>query len=663
MAAPTVSTRQAVAVGLGTLVVAEVIVSWALAVSVGWDWHEASNTYVVTNGLMGLAFGVCGSVIARHRPGNPIGWLFVADGIGHATSALAVPLTAILVDHHAPLVAQRLGSTVFAWSWPWSIGLFLPLALMLFPDGRLPSPRWRPVAIAIIATSPLFTIELGTDPVAAIGDVPLGYLTLGSHDALNPIWTASELRTLLALVVATSALVVRYRRADSTVREQLQWLLLATMTAVVLIVPWSFVAGTPIVVLFAIPLIPISVALAIVRHQLLDIRFVVSRAVAWLVLSLGVVASYVLLISLLDTFISTRVSGSIVATVIIALLVTPVLPRLQRLVDRAMYGDRNDPVRVVSRVGDHLHRGSASSLGEVADSIREALRVPYVAVWAEHKIVGEAGALADGQAHDIPLTYGSAVVGRLSVGLRPGERKLTRPDQEALRLVASSVAVAVHAITLAAALKVSRERLVAAREEERRRLRRDLHDGLGPLLTGLALTADAAANLQLDDPKKTSTLLQTVRSESRTVIADVRRLVDNLRPPALDQLGLVGALKQRADQLSMQSNGRRIDLSLVAPDDLPTLPAALEVATYRIATEALTNVVRHSKGSMAEVTLTCGDQLEVQVIDNGASIETWCPGVGLQGMRERADELGGRFEAGPSTSGGRVYASFPLGAV
>jgi signal transduction histidine kinase len=140
----------------------------------------------------------------------------------------------------------------------------------------------------------------------------------------------------------------------------------------------------------------------------------------------------------------------------------------------------------------------------------------------------------------------------------------------------------------------------------------------------------------------------------------VRRLVDDLRPGDLDELGLLGALRRRADQLSRRADGTAVTVEVLAPEQLPTLPAAVEVAAYRIATEALTNVARHARASRAALTLRCGAELEVEVTDDGLA-HGWTAGVGLRGMAERAAEVGARFEAGPSALGGRVYAAIPLG--
>jgi signal transduction histidine kinase len=621
---------------------------------VGWDWQDLVDTFVLTNGLMGLTFGLCGAVIAWHRPSNPIGWLFIADGIGHATTAVTTPISQLLADGDAPMVAQRLVITLSMWSWPWSIGLFLPLSLLLFPTGRLLSPRWRWAAIGIVVTSPLFVLEMAGEGSAPNEGLPPGYLTIPSYDALQPLWTITELRNLVALLLAITCLTIRYRRADEMGRRQLLWLLLASVVAILFMAPWSFIAGTPILVLLAIPLIPVAVAIAIVRYQLLDIRLVVSRALTWALLSLVAVGAYAALAGILGSLISSQVGRSAAITVLVALIIAPILPRLQQLVDRALYGDRRDPARVASRVGEQLSAG----LPGVVASIRSALRLPYVALAVDDTIVASDGT-APANVVPLELEYGGTAVASLNIGLRSGESELSSADRNVLGLVAVPLAVAVHATRLSAELQSSREKLISAREEERRRLRRDLHDGLGPTLTGIAFTADAAANLIDTDTDQARNLLSTLRSDTRMAIADVRRLVDDLRPPALDELGLVGALRQRADQLSFRADGASIRVD-VSADGLPALPAALEVAAYRIATEALTNIVKHSHATYAVLALRCDTDLEIEVTDDGPPNGEWPPGVGLHAMRERAAELGGRFEAGPSPGGGVVRASFPL---
>jgi signal transduction histidine kinase len=213
---------------------------------------------------------------------------------------------------------------------------------------------------------------------------------------------------------------------------------------------------------------------------------------------------------------------------------------------------------------------------------------------------------------------------------------------------------------LADDLQRSREALVKGREEERRRLRRDLHDELGPQLASLKLNLDVARNLVLRDPKAAEALLVDLRTQSQSAIADIRRLVYDLRPPALDELGFAGAIQEYTRQIGSQDG---LHLRFQCPKNLPPLPAAAEVAAYRITLEALANVVRHSQGQNCSVSISVnGKHLLVEICDDGQGIaEDAQPGVGLNSMRERAAELGGSCTIETLSGGGtRVLAQLPL---
>lgn len=219
---------------------------------------------------------------------------------------------------------------------------------------------------------------------------------------------------------------------------------------------------------------------------------------------------------------------------------------------------------------------------------------------------------------------------------------------------------------LAADLHVSREQTVTAIAEERRRLRRDLHDGLGPRLSGIAFTCDAAPNLVPSDPDAAQVLLRTLRAETVTAIEDVRGLVYGLRPPALNELGLVGARRQRAVALCT-TKGSRLQATLSAPEDLSGLTAATELAAYPIVVEALTNVGRHACSSAAAVSLRLDrSTLSISVLNEEATtaqapaLQPWRPGVGLTSMPERVAELGGTLTAGPWLGGGRLEVTLPV---
>ena len=243
----------------------------------------------------------------------------------------------------------------------------------------------------------------------------------------------------------------------------------------------------------------------------------------------------------------------------------------------------------------------------------------------------------------------------------PGEA-FTPSDRRLLEDLARQAGVAVHAARLTADLRRSRERLVTAREEERRRLRRDLHDGLGPRLAAQTLKVGAARSLYPGDPTAADELLTELEADMDATLNEVRRLVHNLRPPALDQLGLIGALRDVAERYEPGPATGGLSISIRAPEELPSLPAAVEVAAYRIVQEALTNVVRHAHAGSCEIRLSVGDELELEITDDGVGLPAdHRSGVGLSSMAERAVELGGTCIVEPSSLGGtRVLARLPL---
>jgi signal transduction histidine kinase len=258
----------------------------------------------------------------------------------------------------------------------------------------------------------------------------------------------------------------------------------------------------------------------------------------------------------------------------------------------------------------------------------------------------------------IPLTNQSEAVGALVLGARAAGESFDARDRRLLEDLARQSGVAVHAVRLTQELQRSRERLVTAREEERRRIRRDLHDGLGPTLAGIALNLDTARGLIERDPAAGEALVHRLRDEAQSAIADIRRLVYELRPPALDELGLAGAIGEQACRLS--SNG--LVVSVEGPDELPPLPAAVEVAAYRIALEALTNAARHAGARRCTVSIAVDDALELEVTDDGQGIGAGRRvGVGVRSMQERAAELGGICTIEPAAfAGTSVRARLPL---
>jgi signal transduction histidine kinase len=333
-----------------------------------------------------------------------------------------------------------------------------------------------------------------------------------------------------------------------------------------------------------------------------------------------------------------------------------------------MYGERDDPYAVLSQLGQRLETTFAPEavLPTIVETIAQTLKLPYAAITlkqdAEFKTVAAYG-LATPNPLILPLTYQSKTIGQLILAPRAHGEDFSSSDRHLLANLARQAGIAAHAIRLTADLQRSRERLVTAREEERRRIRRDLHDGLGPTLASLTLKIDAAHNLLATNPATVDALLTELKAQTQSAIADIRRLVYELRPPALDELGLVAAISEQAAQYNL-ANGMHVSVTAPA-NPLPPLSAAVEVAAYRIALEAMTNAARHAHARHCEIQIALHDALCLEISDDGIGITPKHPiGVGLTSMTERAAELGGTCVIEPGTSGGtHVMARLPLNQV
>ncbi len=386
--------------------------------------------------------------------------------------------------------------------------------------------------------------------------------------------------------------------------------------------------------------------------DLVDVRALVVRTVVHGVALVTVMALFVLALALLDA-LGARDLNTGAEALLAALSATAYHPTcvvLRGVVDELLFGARPDPLGAASEVAGRIGADPLVALR----AIREALVIPYAAVLVDGVPLAVSGTETT---HTRTLDLDGA--GELVVGLRPGDLSFSPGDEQVLRLTVPLLAQTLRARALAEDLIESRGQTIAAVEEERRRLRRELHDGLGPRLSGVAFTSDAARNLIRTDPAAAEAMVAQLRADTVTAIEEIRRMVYAMRPPALDELGLVPALRQQAVGLRNR-DGEPVAVDVTAPEEFPDLPAAVEVAAYRIVTEALTNVARHSTSSSASVRLDpAADGLHLEVTDRGRS-GAWRAGVGLASMRERATELGGTLEAGPGPAGGRVAALLPL---
>ena len=359
----------------------------------------------------------------------------------------------------------------------------------------------------------------------------------------------------------------------------------------------------------------------------------------------------------------------LVATAVIAVLFQPLRDHLQRGVNRLLYGERDDPAAVLTQLAQQLETADTPTaiLPNLVQTIAHTLKIPHVAIWlptAEKQFEPAAvwGAAPD-HVEMLPLTYQNETIGHLVFAPRGPRESFNRHEKQLLQTIAALTANTVRAVQLSDELRQSRQRIVTAREDERRRLRRDLHDELGPALASHTLKLDAAIDLVETAPEMAIKLLTQVKTQSQALVTDVRRLVYDLRPPALDELGLLAALCSHIPQLMPNQKGLKIIID--TPTELPRLSAAVEVAVYRIAQEATLNVIKHARARHCTLRLSfqaATSYLQVEVIDDGVGLpQPVISGVGLQSMRERAEELGGSFTAKPGFSGGtNIQVQLPV---
>ena len=420
----------------------------------------------------------------------------------------------------------------------------------------------------------------------------------------------------------------------------------------------------------------IAITIAVLKDNLFEMDVVLSKTIIGLVMTLAITGIYVGIVVGIGSLVATgsNLILSLFATVLVAVAFQPLLQRVKRFTNRLLFGDRDDPYVVLSRVGQQI--GSAVNASEllpqVVRSTAEALRLPYVALLLERsgeQVMVASTGISLGQNLRLPVTYQGQMIGSLEVSPRSQGEVFSNEDRRLLEDLARQVGVAAHSVGLAEDLQRSREQIVTSREEERRRLRREIHDGLGAQLAALIMQAGSARTKLQSDPELADQELEALRGELRSAIAEVRRLVQGLRPPALDELGLVGALEARLshfDRSGLDDDALPLRIAFENGDDLSGLSAATEVAAYRIVDEAITNIVKHAQATEARVAIHLREaNLSIEIVDNGIGIseeDATSNGIGLHTMRERAFELGGRCQIGPSPGriGTRVSVLIPV---
>ena len=579
----------------------------------------------------------------------------------------ALIITIVLVGLSLPVV-EDLGNRLHTgtnpyWLDVWYVLVFSLLVLFfyLFPTGRFSS--------------------MVTTGLAMLLGLSMG---LGLLDRLLLPWNLP--RSLYISVgmfwmsTGVAALTYRYRRSDVFQRQQIRWIVWgAGASAIGLslqILPSLFDldASTRVIYDFLLyPLgqilkacLPLSIAFAILRYRLWNIDLILNRVLVYGSLSVLTMLGYlatIFVLHVLFTGLSNPVI-SFLATGVVALLFEPLRQRLQRGVNRWMYGERDDPYAVLSRLVRTLESTLSTNeiLSSLAETISHSLKIPYVAIWLDEDTKDTLAATSGEETMDLvsfPLVYQGETIGRLDVAHRAPGEKFSEADLRLIENIAQQAGAAAQTVRLHAELIRSRAQIVSEREDERLRIRRDLHDELGPQLAAQGLKLAAAQQVIHTKPEKADSLVGEVIHESKQTVADVRRLVHGLRPPALDQLGLVEAIR---DMARHHSTGLAMEISVPA-DGLPNLPAAVEVNAYRILLEAWNNALKHAQASCFIIKFNVEqDMLVISIEDDGLGMpKEFRAGVGLRSMRARAQEIGGELRVEPvQPHGTSITAKLPL---
>lgn len=688
--------RAAVAWGLWSLCL---VFTLFAAVMMVVNWNVTPEASGVTEAIyLGSTFASAsvGAFLARRRPANPLGWLFLTVGTIEIVAGGAAKGYATYVLFTAPGAGPggELAAWANAWSMPASLAL-ITFALLLYPTGRLPSPRWRPFALGVVAVAVLAVLFTALKPGVMDGpNVPHIPNPVGVPVLVGVLRVAEffVLGMVAAWLVGAASLIVRFRRSAGDERQQVKWLLFpsATMASAFaaagtlnVVFGYSFTAVNWLFLLGIIAGIgsPIGAACGILKYRLLDIDLVIRRSVVYGALWLVITVAYLAGLAALGLTAAGElpVGLAIVLTIAATLVFPPVVRFVDRVVGRWLFGEQPDHYELLTEFGQTLERvDEPAELGpQIADTVRHALDLRWARVllrWDEHQLelVGESGSPPgrhSSPAASAPLVAGGADIGVIECGPKTTGQFSDR-DHTLLATLARQAALGFHNAHLAAELAArldeirrqadellaSRARIVHAQDTERRRLERDLHDGVQQDLVSLVMKLQLARN-QLRRDALTETTLAELQAEARHTLADLRELARGIHPPVLTDHGLVAALETRATQLPI---GVRIEADPALRER--RFPTAVETAAYFCCTEALTNALKHANATTVVIRLTtANDQLTVHITDDGIGFDpTTATGTGLTALRDRLESLGGRLAITSHPGNGtRITGSLP----
>jgi signal transduction histidine kinase len=591
-----------------------------------------------------------GAWLVHLRPRNAIGWILLASGVLQAvqTSTDAYGIRALTdPDHSLPLA--RSAEWVAQWTWIPALLLVVAVLPILYPTGHPSSRFWRRhLRVTVVGVACLVS-------AAAIASVKFDDSVTG-YDAgyAPPTWLVAPLAVVGIVTTAGCVLVtlvgtvVRTVRAGAPERQQLA--LLEAVVALMLV--FAFMPGQ-FLFAFVYASLPVAIVVGVLRYRLLGIEVAVRRTLLYVPLTVLVALVVGLSTASLARLLPDGPLPLLLGSAVVAVFIFPVARLLQRGVDRFVLGDRADPLRQVAGVGAELAAPGEDPVSSMLAAVTTATGATYGAVCGpDGAVLVSLGADDHVPTHRVPLRLGDDDLGTLAVGPRRGSSRVADDDARLIDALAPHLAMVVHASRLTAALAEQQARAARATLTERDRLRRDLHDGLGPSLSGISLSLEAALVAIRRDPGSATTILERTRAEADDASREVRRVIDALRPTALDRADLARAVRQTATGLGLGRPGGT-SFSLEA-GDLDGLPPVVEEAAYRIVAESLTNVARHADASCCVVRLSRGPGvLHLVVEDDGTGLDDASSGGhGLGSMRQRAGDLGGRLVVRQRVPGG-----------
>jgi signal transduction histidine kinase len=627
------------------------------------EWH-VGQWYFLVDLADAIVYGAVGWVLLS-RLGRPVVWLVVGCAFGGAVAALSMQWTEYQAER-PDLPALPLLASAQSWAWiPGTLALILVAPWLV---RRGPLDRVGRIGATVgAAVSVGHMLVRWTDPYPwpeGSSVMPFAIRDTGWLDRIEQIDRGFN-AAIVVVGLAAAADVARrwYAAATIDARRGLGWLAVGGALMTVAFAPlalpaaWTAdlpVATTPLIHLASQLFFPAALLVAVLGQQLWGLRLTVSRAVAWTLLTAVLVAGYAVLVSVLGLLLPGLADGveQLAAAALLAAAVDPIRRFVQRRVDRLVHGDARRPLDAVDRVGSRL--GAASDptrlVSGVLDGIVESLRLAGASI--DVAAAGSTQRIAVGRDGTegvvLPLVLDGDLIGSLTAWPRPGER-LDQVTRRALDALVPTVAVAALLAVKADELAESRARVVHARDEERRAVRRELHDGLGPALAGVGYGIAAARTMLTSDPAGAGHLLDRLQCELDSRVEEVRALAREMVPPILIEAGLAPALLELADRHRMGGLDVVVDV-----DRRIELGSTTDHALYGIASEALRNVVRHAQATRCRISLHVDHgSVELSVCDDGVGIAPGRPsGVGLQSMRERADAIGAQLSVAPGASGG-----------